>query len=561
MTCTAFPCNTDGTPDFCGQDWQYGWDTTHNSTERFTRTEPVANELIVQDNVTGLVWQGCVAELKGAKCTVGSLQTKTWTDALTFCDGFNWAGYTDWRLPDRFELQSIADYGRSNLTIDITAFPATPGTEFFWSSSWYAGESSAGWGVSFYSGYVLGQNQTFAGYVRCVRNAPNLQPARFSKTEPAAGQPVVTDNSTSLVWQGCAAGLTGSACDTGSAVTYFGQNTLKYCEGLSWGNQADWRLPSVTELDSLVDSRRANPAIDTTAFLGTPSNTFWSSTWNEIGEWIVDFASGSVTNYGPGPGNPNTRCVRGGRFDVGCQDYGGRLGWMCNVPAGPFMMGCNSAVDNECNQTAENPYHSVNVPAFQIDRYEVTADQYKACVEGGGCSAANSGTGCNYYAVGKENHPINCVDWNQAKAFCLWAGKRLSSEAEWEKTARGTDGRKYPWGNDALDCDRAVHAVSPCSNSGTAMVGSKPTGVSPFGAMDMVGNVWEWVEDDYHSGYSGAPENGTAWVDTPRGTSRILRGGSFADYDTRVQRASYRFYGLPETRSDGTGFRCAKDGD
>ncbi|MBI5526711.1 MAG: formylglycine-generating enzyme family protein [Deltaproteobacteria bacterium] len=157
---------------------------------------------------------------------------------------------------------------------------------------------------------------------------------------------------------------------------------------------------------------------------------------------------------------------------------------MCEVPAGPFMMGCNNTVDDECF-SSESPYHNVNVAVFKIDRYEVTASEYLACVTASGCSAADTGSACNYQVGGKEGHPINCVDWNRAKAYCTWAGKRLPTEAEWEKAARGADGRKYPWGNDALDCDRAVHSVSPCSNLGTALVGSKPLGVSPHGAEDI----------------------------------------------------------------------------
>ncbi|MBI5529856.1 MAG: SUMF1/EgtB/PvdO family nonheme iron enzyme, partial [Deltaproteobacteria bacterium] len=241
----------------------------------------------------------------------------------------------------------------------------------------------------------------------------------------------------------------------------------------------------------------------------------------------------------------------------------GKGGDMCDVPAGAFMMGCNTDVDTECyGDGREDPYHSVTVPAFKIDKYEVTASEYKACVTASGCNAANTGSGCNYNVAGKESHPINCVDWNQAKAYCTWAGKKLATEAEWEKAARGMDGRKYPWGNDVLDCNRAVHSVSPCSNSGTATVGSKPTGVSPCGAMDMVGNVWEWVEDDYHSSYTGAPANGSAWVDGPRGSYRVLRGGGWNDIGGGAEnlRASGRGPDNPTFRYDFDGFRCSRDG-
>ncbi|MBI5527849.1 MAG: SUMF1/EgtB/PvdO family nonheme iron enzyme [Deltaproteobacteria bacterium] len=250
--------------------------------------------------------------------------------------------------------------------------------------------------------------------------------------------------------------------------------------------------------------------------------------------------------------------------DVGAVDTGivfncgpsltGKGGDMCDVPAGPFMMGCNIAVDNECYQGTEDPYHQVVVPAFKIDKYEVTASEYKACVTAGVCTAAYTGGDYNYNATGKESHPINGVGWDQAKAYCAWAGKRLPTEAEWEKAARGTDGRKYPWGNTSLDCDHAASDTT-CGISGTAPVGSKPDGVSPYGAEDMIGNVWEWVEDWYHDTYTGAPTDGSAWV-APTGTSWVVRGGSWYGGGTFYLRSSFR-KDLPKGWWSTVGFRCA----
>ena len=232
-------------------------------------------------------------------------------------------------------------------------------------------------------------------------------------------------------------------------------------------------------------------------------------------------------------------------------------GEMVTVSAGSFQMGCNSAVDTQC-QSDEKPYHSVNVPGFKIDKYEVTTGEYQSCVDpGGGCTAANTGGSCNYGVSGRGSHPINCENWNQATEYCVWAGKRLPTEAEWEKAARGTDGRKYPWGNDSLDCDHAVHSANGCSNSSTASVGSKPAGVSPYGAEDMVGNVWEWVEDWYHDTYTGAPTDGSAWV-TPTGSYRVMRGGSWFAFDTVDLRASSRLNYPQPNWNPNIGFRCAQ---
>jgi formylglycine-generating enzyme required for sulfatase activity len=238
----------------------------------------------------------------------------------------------------------------------------------------------------------------------------------------------------------------------------------------------------------------------------------------------------------------------------------GKGGYMCDVPAGDFWMGCNTAVDSECG-TDENPYHKVTVPAFRIDKYEVTANDYKACntASPSTCTTPNATQYCNWGVSGRESDPINCVDWNQAKAYCEWAGKRLPTEAEWEKAARGTDGRKYPWGNTGLDCDHAVMSVSPCYNSRTAVVGSKPSGISPYGAMDMIGNVWEWVEDDYHDTYTGAPTNGSAWIDTPRLSNRPVRGGYWNTTYTAYLRSSERHVDAKTSRGNYGGFRCSRD--
>ena len=161
-------CPVDASSDFYGQDAQYGWDTSHAATDRFYRTGD--SEPVVTDLVTGLVWQGCADGMSGSDCSFGSAAGYTWQQALDRCQAMDWAGYTDWYLPDEYELQSIVDYGRSTgPMVDIDAFPDTPWSGF-WSSSSYAYDAGDAWGVYFNDGYVYyGLDKTNTYNVRCAR--------------------------------------------------------------------------------------------------------------------------------------------------------------------------------------------------------------------------------------------------------------------------------------------------------------------------------------------------------------------------------------------------------
>jgi len=245
---------------------------------------------------------------------------------------------------------------------------------------------------------------------------------------------------------------------------------------------------------------------------------------------------------------------------------------MVSVPAGTFMMGCNSAVDAEC-EPDEFLYHAVNVPAFKIDRYEVSGGLYTKCVEAGGCTAPSSDEWhCNWGKRGKARQPANCLDWNQAKGYCEWTGKRLCSESEWEKAARGTDGRKYPWGSVEPTCEQAVvDSVKPADNAkdhgickkpgggwinAASAVGSRPADLSPYGVRDMAGNVQEWVQDRYHPTYLSAPVDGGAMEEQSlHGSVRVVRGGGY-DVSSSDVRASNRERALPSEGRAGLGFRC-----
>ncbi|HRV17242.1 MAG TPA: bifunctional serine/threonine-protein kinase/formylglycine-generating enzyme family protein [Myxococcota bacterium] len=235
---------------------------------------------------------------------------------------------------------------------------------------------------------------------------------------------------------------------------------------------------------------------------------------------------------------------------------GSDLEWV-RIPGGSFSMGSNDGDPDD----DEQPVHRVTVPTFEMSKTQVTVDQYMACVDAGACTAPDTGDYCNWGPSGRGKHPINCVDWHQAQAYAKWAGGRLPSEAEWEYAAR-SGGRdwKYPWGNEDATCERAVMWESGtgngCGRGSTWPVCSKPRGNTTHGLCDMAGNVWEWVQDWYHDSYNGAPTDGSAW-ESPTGSSRVVRGGSWFNFAGRV-RAAYRGNGDPGIRYVNLGLRLAR---
>ena len=241
---------------------------------------------------------------------------------------------------------------------------------------------------------------------------------------------------------------------------------------------------------------------------------------------------------------------------------------MVKVAAGPFSMGCNEKVDSECDPD-EKPGRTVNLPTFFIDRTEVTVNAYAACVRAGKCSdhhldgvenpgrlAFRQSTYCNWGKARRGWHPINCVDWKQATEYCAWRGRRLPTESEWEKAARGVDARKYPWGNSGFGSREVANIADETAKrafsewtiargyddgfEGTSPVGTFPVGVSPYGALDMAGNVWEWTLDWYSRERNYRVSRGGGWLLAPSHT-----------------RASNRGKNLPARRNGNQGFRCA----
>jgi formylglycine-generating enzyme required for sulfatase activity len=220
---------------------------------------------------------------------------------------------------------------------------------------------------------------------------------------------------------------------------------------------------------------------------------------------------------------------------------------MIEIGPATFLMGCNESVEDFCNPD-EYPYHEVSLGAYAIDRREVTQADYQECVDDGACEPVSGND-----AAATPDLPLVYTTYALAETFCAWAGKRLPSEAEWEYTARGDDGRRYPWGNEDPTC--TLVNMTGCENA-PAEVGSRPAGASPFGALDMAGNVSEWVADWYDEAYyATSPAEDPAGP--AAGTLRILRGGNYAGGDFNQRLANREEMG-PDPLLSYTGCRCAR---
>jgi formylglycine-generating enzyme required for sulfatase activity len=254
---------------------------------------------------------------------------------------------------------------------------------------------------------------------------------------------------------------------------------------------------------------------------------------------------GSVGGPGGG-GNSSAGSSTGGSASALNCTASAEPGALVSVPAGAFVMGCNDAVDHACSDD-EQPKHTVTLSAFQIGRTEVTQAQYSSCVMAGACQPPSCDWNCE-----DTEFPATCVTWAQASAFCSWAGQRLPTEAEWEKAARGEQGNKYPWGNNEPSC--ALANMAGCGDKPLA-VGSILADASPYGALDMAGNVVELVADWYDAAYYAASP-----AADPKGPSNGKRyggrGGGFKS-DPQYLRASKRDWYDPTDTAASLGFRCA----
>ncbi len=215
------------------------------------------------------------------------------------------------------------------------------------------------------------------------------------------------------------------------------------------------------------------------------------------------------------------------------------------VRGGTFMMGSTA-------NPAEQPIHAVTLTTFCMDATEVTAGAYGACTAAG-CTAPDTGGTCTWRAGGRESYPVNCIEWASSRAYCQWRGGDLPTEAQWEYAARGTDGRTFPWGNDAPSSSRLCwNRPGPCP------AGSFPSGNSPFGISDLAGNVYEWTLD-WSGGYEASGATPVVNPSGPTtGSSRVYRGGAWYFNDANLVRAAWRYQVTPTWRGGDAGFRCVR---
>jgi formylglycine-generating enzyme required for sulfatase activity len=217
------------------------------------------------------------------------------------------------------------------------------------------------------------------------------------------------------------------------------------------------------------------------------------------------------------------------------------------VEGGTFKMG---SLDGDAD---ERPVTETTVAIFDLDLTEVTAGAYRACVEAGKCTLPDTTTNCSWDKPLLVRHPINCVDWRQASAYCAFVGKRLPTEQEWEYAACGTDGRRYPWKDglptNQLCWDGEGNDRGKGNRQGTCAVGRYPAGASPFGAFDMAGNVWEWTANSYCPSYEGKDCSEDRMV---------IRGGGWNNVKAEYVRAQDRSHESVKARNANIGFRCAR---
>lgn len=280
-----------------------------------------------------------------------------------------------------------------------------------------------------------------------------------------------------------------------------------------------------------------------------------------VSQTLLKPGTSSISANPTGPDRPNDKTkpvtnatAQRSHAQLNGRDHVGKDGApMVLVPAGDFIMGSDKGDEDEA------PTHRVRLNAFYIDKFEVTNGRFAKYVE-----AIQSeppwGFSDKETPVIHADRPVRWVNWMDAMGYCLWVGKRLPTEAEWEKAARGTDERVYPWGNDPPTPVHAVYGLKEGGGETVSVIGNHHMGQSPYGAQDLAGNLYEWVMDwyaeDFYSSFINSP------AINPRGptegTAKVQRGGSYVNTPYRL-RSSFRTKADPTEQDPNVGFRCAQD--
>ena len=338
-----------------------------------------------------------------------------------------------------------------------------------------------------------------------------------------------------------------------------------------WDREDDGAAPSIPRSGAPAAASPSAPAgavlLDEEPEVGDPDARF-----REV--LIPPPSKGPVAPGCRRPSGPPKACPVSGRDrdtpdpDRDCVIY---------VPGGRFVMGAQASAPDEPGYDPgagadEAPPHRVELSPFWLHRYEVAAEDYAACVTAGACAGDGvraDGLHCTYGDAALGDHPVTGVTWSGARDYCAWIGGALPTEARWEYAARGTDGRRYPWGNEEANCGIArmarTDAVELWNDEFTGCMydGTRPVtrmtygGWSAFGATDMAGSVWEWVADRYGE-YAVADPPPRNPVGPADGARRVQRGGGFDD-GPEALRSANRAHLAPHARLCDVGFRCAFD--
>lgn len=348
---------------------------------------------------------------------------------------------------------------------------------------------------------------------------------------------------------------------------------------------SDAMVPTVDQVSADSTAEAFSPDLSSIDDLRTASDLPRGDGDSGDGGLEVDVDGENISPCGPGCGELES-CLEIDGALARC------LGEMVEVPAGQFWMGCNEPLDPWCKCPGDEcDYHPVDVPGFAIGATEVTNQRYaeflswlesegksnKCTYDGADFDCVDSSdAGSQLVAVagvwsaipGKERFPVVEVTWYGAYAYCHWAGRRLPTESEWEKAARGgcdfhsnceEESYIWPWGNSfPQECDGTTAVYADCNCEGSiCAVATHPDGTSVYHVHDLAGNVSEWLQDWYRPGYAGAPDDGSAW-ESPATTERALRGGGPDSSGVVFLRVSSRSHYSPASSFGFIGFRCAE---